>query len=152
MQSLILAGGRGMKMSPLTDEVPKALLYLPGGTILDYLLHHVTALSIRKTALVLQYRGDQIARHLGGRSDLKLIPQNPPFTRLGALASAASWVKEPTLVFHGGYYSPFLLCHFWPKFSFWQPVFCHYPICGLYWHCHHYHYLLCTIPQICCQI
>ena len=104
MQALILAGGRGINMSPLTDEVPKALLYLPGGTILDYLLHHVTALSIRKTALVLQYRGDQIAHHLGGRSDLKLIPQNPPFTRLGALASAASWVKEPTLVFHGDYY------------------------------------------------
>ena len=104
MQALILAGGRGMKMSPLTDEVPKALLYLPGGTILDYLLHHVTALSIRKTALVLQYRGDQIARHLGGRSDVKLIPQKQPFTQLSALASAASWVTGPTLVFNGDYY------------------------------------------------
>lgn len=104
MQALILAGGRGMKMSPLTDDVPKALLYLPGGTILDYLLHHVSSLSIHDTALVLQYRGDQIARHLARRRDLRLIPQNPPFCLLSALASAASWVKEPTLVLHGDYY------------------------------------------------
>lgn len=104
MQALILAGGRGMKMSPLTDEVPKSLLYLPGGTILDYLLYHVTALSIHKTALVVQYRGDQITRHFNGRSDLEFIPQTPPLTQLSALADAASWVKEPTLVFNGDYY------------------------------------------------
>lgn len=104
MQALILAGGRGMHLSPITDETPQALLYLPGGSILEYLLHHLTLLPIKQTALVLQYRGDQIARFLAARETLHLIPQYPPFTLCGALASASPWVEEATLVLHGDHY------------------------------------------------
>lgn len=104
MQALILAGGRGMHLSPLTDETPQTLLYLPGGPILEYLLHHLTLLPIERTALVLQYRGDQIARYLASRETLHLIPQYAPFTLCGALASATPWVEETTLVLHGDHY------------------------------------------------
>lgn len=107
MQALILAGGRGMALRPLTDYIPQSLQYLPGGTILDYLLHHLSSLEeINETALILQYRGDEVARHMAKtpKSNYTLIPQHAPFTLLSALASAASWVREPTLVLHGNYY------------------------------------------------
>ncbi|MDQ4075317.1 MAG: sugar phosphate nucleotidyltransferase, partial [Chloroflexota bacterium] len=106
MQALILAGGRGMRLNPLTNDLPASLLYLPGGTILDYLLQHLSELPIEKTALILQYRGDQVARHLAERysEPFTLTPQYPPFTFLSALASAAPWVEGPTLVLHGNFY------------------------------------------------
>ncbi len=96
-----------MRLNPLTDALPTSLLYLPGATILDYLLYHLSVLSISKTTLVLQYRGDQIARHLAEHhSDSKMtpIPQYAPFTLLSALANAAPWVTEPTLVLHGNFF------------------------------------------------
>ena len=93
-----------MRLLPLSNESPPPLLYLPGGSILDYLLHQVSELPISRAALVLQYGGDQIARRFGGRHDLDLLPQNAPFTLLSALASAASWVEGPTLVLHGNHY------------------------------------------------
>lgn len=124
MQALILAGERGMPLSPLTDDAPKSLLYLPGGTILDYLLHHIAALSIEKTALVLQYRGDEIARYVAEqRNELQLIPQRGPFTLLSALASAAHWVEEPTLVLHGDYYFSHHLRYFLQKADPTRPTF-----------------------------
>ncbi len=93
-----------MRLLPLSNESPPPLLYLPGGSILDYLLHHVSELPISRAALVLQYGGDQIASRLGGREQIELLPQNAPFTLLSALASAASWVEGPTLVLHGNHY------------------------------------------------
>jgi NDP-sugar pyrophosphorylase family protein len=113
LQVLILAGGRGMRLLPLSNDLPPSLLFLPGGSILSYLLHHAAALAPERTALVLQYHGDQIARHLGGaRPGLDLIPQGPPWTLLSALASAASWVEEPTLVLHGNHYFSHDLAYF----------------------------------------
>lgn len=92
-------------MRPLTDFRPKPLLYLPGGVLLDYLLAHVRLLPVQRIGLVLQYEGERIARHLSRFSDeLTLIPQRPPLTLLGALASAADWVQEPTLVLHANTY------------------------------------------------
>jgi NDP-sugar pyrophosphorylase family protein len=104
LQALILAGGRGMRLAQLTEEAPPPLLFLPGGTILDYLLHHLAEVPVQQTAIVLQYRGDQIARHVGEHADVTPIPQYSPFTLLGALASAAPWVEGPTVVLHGNYY------------------------------------------------
>ncbi|MGH2543107.1 MAG: nucleotidyltransferase family protein [Ardenticatenaceae bacterium] len=113
MQALILAGGRGMRLNPLANEVPIPLLHLPGGTILDYSLHQISQLKIDRVALILQYRGDQIARYLADQHDepFTLIPQYAPFTFLSALASAAPWVEEPTLVVHGNCYFSNSLSH-----------------------------------------
>ncbi|MCZ7572292.1 MAG: NTP transferase domain-containing protein [Ardenticatenaceae bacterium] len=105
MQALILAGGRGTRMRPLTDIRPKPLLYLPGGVLLDYVLAHVRLLPIREIGLVLQYEGEEVARYLAPHPhEITLIPQRPPLTVLGALASAIDWVHEPTLVLHADTY------------------------------------------------
>jgi NDP-sugar pyrophosphorylase family protein len=96
-----------MRLAPLTDDLPTCLLYLPGATILDYLFHHLSLLPISKTTVVLQYRGDQVARHLAEHHSDKAItpiPQYAPFTLLSALASAAPQIEEPTLVLHGNYF------------------------------------------------
>lgn len=104
MRALILAGGRGTRLRPLTDIRPKPLLYLPGGTILDYLLADLRALSIDDIGIVVNYNADRIAAHVRDSSDITLIQQQPPFTLLGALASAASWVQDTTLVIHADNY------------------------------------------------
>lgn len=127
VQALILAGGRGMRLSPLTNDGPTALLYLPGGTILDYLLYHLSLLPLSEQLVMLQYRGDQIARHLSqqarGVRPLRPLPQYAPFTLLSALASAAPWVEGPTLVLHGNFFFSHSLRHFIEQARPEQPTF-----------------------------
>lgn len=93
-----------MGLAPLSHDMPPSLLYLPGGAIIDYLLHQAELLHPSSIAVLLQYRGDDLHRYLASYPDLTIIPQNPPFTVLSALASTTAWVREPVLVLHGDHY------------------------------------------------
>lgn len=101
MQALILAAGLGTRLRPLTHDSPVPLLFLPGGSLLDRLLYQLEILGIRRIAVVLQHRGDQLARHLAAYPHIETIPQKAPFHLLSALSSARAWVKTTTLVLHG---------------------------------------------------
>lgn len=104
MQILILAGGRGLDLQPLSHDYPPAMMYVAGGTLIDYQLRMIEGFSHNGVAVLLQYRGDQLAERLASHPEIKTIPQKPPFTLMSALANAAGWVREPVLVLHGDYY------------------------------------------------
>ncbi len=104
MQILILAGGRGLDLQPLSHDYPSAMMYVAGGTLIEYQLRMIEGFTHNGVAVVLQYRGDQLAELLAQYEGIHLIPQKPPFTLMSALANAAEWVQEPVLVLHGDYY------------------------------------------------
>ncbi len=104
MQALILAGGEGRRMSHVTAHLPKPLLYLPGGTLLEHQLALLAQLPISGTFVVIHHQAEQMERALQGREGVTTLRQSPPFTLLGALASAEGCVSEPFLVLHGDNY------------------------------------------------
>ncbi len=113
MQTLILAGGQGTRLRPLTDLYPKPLLYLPGGRLVDYLLAQVEKIGVREVGIVVHYAADQVVEHVTKtHPHIAILPQSPPYTLLGALASAAEWVCKPTLVLHADNYFSFSLRRF----------------------------------------
>ncbi len=65
MKAMILAAGRGERMRPLTDSVPKALLKVAGCPLIE---HHIKALyraGIRDIVINHAWLGDQIEQSLG---------------------------------------------------------------------------------------
>ena len=65
MKAMILAAGRGERMRPLTDTVPKPLLPVRGRPLLD---HHLAALAragIDEVVINLGWLGAQIRDHVG---------------------------------------------------------------------------------------
>jgi NDP-sugar pyrophosphorylase family protein len=104
MQALILAGGEGRRMRHVTAQVPKPLLYLPGGTLLEHQLALLTELGVSQTYVVIHHHSDQMERALQGLAGVSPLPQRPPFTLLGALASAEDCLTEPFIVLHGDNY------------------------------------------------
>ena len=104
MQALILAGGEGRRMRHVTAEVPKPLLYLPGGTLLEHQLALLAQLPVTHTFVVTQHRRQEMSRVLRGLKSVTGIEQKAPFTLLGALASAEGYVTEPFIVLHGDNY------------------------------------------------
>jgi len=65
MRALILAAGRGERMRPLTNDLPKPLLEAGGQPLIDY---HVQALArggIREIVVNLSWHGEKIRSYLG---------------------------------------------------------------------------------------
>ena len=78
MQCVILAGGLGTRMRPLTDTLPKTLLPVRGRPFawhqLDWLARH----GVTEVVYCIGHQGDQIRRLLGEPS---LLPSLAPLCR-----------------------------------------------------------------------
>jgi MurNAc alpha-1-phosphate uridylyltransferase len=73
MKAMILAAGRGERMRPLTDTVPKPLLEVQGKPLI---VHHLEALAragFSEIVVNLSWLGNQIRDFLGNGSDFKLV-------------------------------------------------------------------------------
>ncbi len=66
--AMILAAGRGERMRPLTDTVPKPLLPVAGRSMLDRAMDRLVAHGVRKIVINVHHLGEQIAAHLAGRA------------------------------------------------------------------------------------
>ncbi len=64
MQCVIIAAGKGTRMRPLTENIPKPLVKVNGKSILDHIVDALPA-EITELVLVVGYRGDMIREHCG---------------------------------------------------------------------------------------
>lgn len=64
-QAVIVAGGRGTRLRPLTDDRPKAMVELAGRPFLDHLLALLHRQGIERVLLLLGYRAEMIREHVG---------------------------------------------------------------------------------------
>ena len=65
MRAMILAAGRGERLRPLTDEVPKSLVEVRGESLLERHLRNVRAAGIRTVVINLGWLGDKIVERVG---------------------------------------------------------------------------------------
>lgn len=94
MQCLILAGGRGARMKPLTDVLPKALIPVAGRPFCDRQLAWLAGEGVGRVVFAIGHRGDQIRSFVGdgGRWGLEVAYADEGRRRLGtggAVRSAA---------------------------------------------------------------
>ncbi|MFQ5804368.1 MAG: HAD-IIIA family hydrolase [Candidatus Methylomirabilales bacterium] len=64
-QAVILAGGRGLRLRPLTDSVPKPMVSIHGRPFMEYLLDLLHEQGFEKALLLVGYRGEVIQGHFG---------------------------------------------------------------------------------------
>ena len=62
-QAVILAGGRGTRLRPLTDDRPKPMIAFHGRPFLEYLVAQMKSQGIEEIVMLLGYRGDVIRSH-----------------------------------------------------------------------------------------
>ncbi|MBS0519390.1 MAG: nucleotidyltransferase family protein [Proteobacteria bacterium] len=68
--AMILAAGRGERMRPLTDTIPKPLIPVGGRSMLDRSLDRLIAHGVRRIVVNVHHLGEQIASHLAGRATI----------------------------------------------------------------------------------
>jgi MurNAc alpha-1-phosphate uridylyltransferase len=68
MKAMILAAGRGDRMRPLTDTVPKPLLKAAGKPLIQYTIEKLVAAGFTELVINVAYLGEQIIQTLGDGS------------------------------------------------------------------------------------
>jgi glucose-1-phosphate cytidylyltransferase len=59
--AVILAGGKGERLRPITESVPKPLVTLNGKPILEHLLRYLAAFGVRRFVLCTGYKAEMVA-------------------------------------------------------------------------------------------
>ncbi len=106
MQALVLAGGEGTRLRPLTLSVPKPVLPLAGQPFLTFMLDWLARHGVDDVLLSCGYRSDAVERVLGDRHRelrLRYVVEEEPLGTAGPLRLAADQgvLAERLLVLNG---------------------------------------------------
>jgi D-glycero-D-manno-heptose 1,7-bisphosphate phosphatase len=66
-QAVILAGGQGTRLRPLTNDLPKPLVAVNGTPFLDYLLNSLIGVGITHIVLLVGYKAEEIVNRYGNK-------------------------------------------------------------------------------------
>ena len=104
MTAVIMAGGLGTRLRPLTDELPKPMLPVGGGPLLERTIRQLRDAGIRRLSLTTHYKKDIIAQHFGdGHNfgvEISYIEEEDPMGTAGAIGLLGI-PDEPLLVING---------------------------------------------------
>ncbi|SPH16879.1 UTP--glucose-1-phosphate uridylyltransferase [Defluviimonas aquaemixtae] len=70
LTAVIMAGGLGSRLKPLTDACPKPLIKLGGKPILTHIIEHLRNEGVGRFVLSINYLGDMIVDHYGDGASL----------------------------------------------------------------------------------
>jgi NDP-sugar pyrophosphorylase family protein len=105
MQALILAGGKGTRLRPLTMHTPKPIVPIANQPFLLYQLELLKRADVRDVILSLSYQPQKIEDKLGDGTDYNVrvsyVVEASPLGTAGAYRNAASLISETTVVFNG---------------------------------------------------
>jgi NDP-sugar pyrophosphorylase family protein len=117
MQCVILAGGRGTRMRPLTDTIPKALIPVAGRPFVEHQLEWLRGQGVDDIVFCIGYRGSQVREVVGDRA--RYVDEgNELRGTAGALRLALDEgvLAESFTVLYGDSYLPIELPPIWQAF------------------------------------
>ncbi len=120
-QAVILAGGRGTRLRPLTDDRPKPMVEFNGRPFLEYLVEMLADQGIERVLLLLGYLPEVIQRHFGDgrRWGLRIdYGITPPEALTGArVVAARNQLDSRFLLLYCDNYWPMNLARMWRRYE-----------------------------------
>ncbi len=103
--AVVMAGGLGTRLRPLTDSVPKPMLPVGPRPIIETTLHHLRFYGFRRVYLAVRYKADIIEDYFGdGKSlglDIRYLREDKELGTAGALRLIDERPTAPLLVMNG---------------------------------------------------
>lgn len=104
-QTVILAGGEGTRLRPLTCDLPKPMAPLCGRPAMDYILDLLERHSAKEVFVTLGYRPQAITGYYTDRPrtgmDLRFVEEDHPLGTAGSVKNACPNIEDPLLVISG---------------------------------------------------
>lgn len=96
LRAVVMAGGRGTRLRPLTDRIPKPLSPIGDESAVSVILDMLSRSGVRRAALTLMYKGEAIEKELGAVShgiSLSYIKETKPLGTAGSVKGAADFLS-----------------------------------------------------------
>lgn len=110
MQAVIMTGGRGSRLRPLTDRIPKGLVKIKGRPFLELLILYLRNFGIDDILLCTGYLGNQIREYFKDGSELgvriEYSQENTPLGTGGALRPALPKLDDEFFLVNGDTFLP----------------------------------------------
>ncbi len=105
MKAVILVGGEGTRLRPLTCNTAKAIVPILNRPLLERLLGYLEEHGVTDVILAMGYLPDPIQSCLGDGTQLGVrltyLVEDSPLGTAGAVKNAESYLDEPFIVFNG---------------------------------------------------
>lgn len=101
LRALIMAGGKGERLRPMTLTVPKPLLEIEGKAIIDYNIESLASYGIKDITVATGYLAEKIEQHFShpvAGVDVKCVREEKPLGTIGAASLLPPSKLEHTLV------------------------------------------------------
>lgn len=104
IRAVIMAGGLGTRLRPLTDEVPKPMLPVGDRPVMEWMINQIRQAGISRVNVTTHYKSEKIVQHFGDGStfgvNIDYVNESQPLGTGGALGLLAP-SNEPLLVING---------------------------------------------------
>ncbi len=102
VDAVVMAGGRGQRLRPLTDTIPKPLLKVGDKSIIDHNIDRLRKFGVDDYWLSLGYLGDQLVTHFGDGSsrgiNIRYLWEDEPQGTIGAVSKIENFVHDHVLI------------------------------------------------------
>lgn len=103
VHAVVMAGGYGKRLMPLTAEIPKPLLRVGDRPLIDRLMEQLKQAGVSKVNISTHYKAEQISTHLGDGEAFGIpvdyVAEDQPMGTAGGLSLISG--EEPLLVING---------------------------------------------------
>ena len=97
MKAIILAGGRGKRLKPVTDYVPKPLVPIKNIPIIEWQIRYLKKFGINEVIICTGYKADMIESYLSMKKlglKIKFSIEKTPLGTGGAIKKAGKLINE----------------------------------------------------------
>ncbi len=97
MKAIILAGGRGKRLKPVTDYVPKPLVPIKNIPIIEWQIKYLKKFGIKEVIICTGYKADMIESYLNMKKlgiKIKFSIEKSPLGTGGAIKKAGKMINE----------------------------------------------------------
>jgi dTDP-glucose pyrophosphorylase len=102
---VLMAGGLGRRLQPLTNECPKPLLKVGGKPILEIILENFVEQGFNRFHIAVNYKAEMIESYFGNGSrwgiDLSYLREHERMGTAGALSLLPGGLTQPLIVMNG---------------------------------------------------
>jgi dTDP-glucose pyrophosphorylase len=103
--AVVMAGGRGRRLEPLTQSTPKPMLSVGNQPLLHHIIDQLVGYGFRNLYIALHYLGDQIEDYFGDGvrfgCRIRYLRETDPLGTAGALSLLPELPEDPLLVVNG---------------------------------------------------
>lgn len=103
--AVVMAGGKGTRLYPLTENLPKPMIKVAGRPILERIVLHLVGFGIKRIFLAIHYLGNIIEGHFGDGSrfgcKIEYLRESEPMGTGGAVSLLPEIPRDPLLIMNG---------------------------------------------------